>query len=503
MVLYDENRVTLAGSTSLTFTEDVDARYAALGWYVQRVEDGNDLGAIETCLRNAVRSQGRPSLIRVRTVIGYGSPNKQGTFAVHGSPLGVEEVARAKRALGWPPDAEFSVPQEARDHFRSAVARGEEWEREFRVRFDVYAREFPSLAQELRRRMQGGLPEDWARDLPEFPAGAEGLATRKASAKVLAQLGHSVPELVGGSGDLDPSTYTQLEGEGDFQAPSRSSEGAQGAAGGPWGYDGRNIHFGVREHAMGCIVNGLAYHGGFVPFGATFLAFSDYMLASIRLAALARLGSIFVFSHDSIGLGEDGPTHQPIAQLASLRSMPGLLVIRPCDANETRWAWQVAIEQRHRPTALVLTRQSVPTLDRSRLSSAEGLCRGAYVLNPNESADPDLILMATGSEVSLLVVAAELLRAQGLRARLVSMPCWRLFEEQSPEYRESVLPARVTARVAVEAASPLGWDRYAGPKGAIIALDRYGASAPGATVMQQLGFTPEHVARRALEIVTS
>ncbi len=501
LVLYDDNHVTLSGSTPITFSEDVGKRYAALGWHVQRVTDGNDPAAIEAAIRNALDVTQQPSLIMVRTIIGYGAPDKQGTFAAHGSPLGAEEVARTKRNLGWPADADFLVPEQARAHFRTALERGAQLSEQARARFAAYQESFPALAAELERRLQGRLPEGWARALPAFAADAKGLATRKASGKVLTQLAHALPELMGGSADLDPSTFTKLEGEGDFEAPAHAREPVQGAVGGVWGHAGRNLHFGVREHAMGCIVNGLCYHGGFIPFGATFLAFCDYMRPPIRLAALAHLGAIFVFTHDSIGLGEDGPTHQPIAQLASLRALPELLVIRPCDANETRVAWQVAIEQRQRPTVLVLSRQSLPTLQRETLASAEGLRRGAYVLDATDGSDPDVILMATGSELSLVLAATRELRASGTRVRVVSMPCFRLFEEQGADYRESVLPARVTARVAVEAASPLGWDRYAGPRGAIIAIDRFGASAPGEVVMRELGFTPEHVAQRARDVL--
>ncbi len=500
IALYDDNQVTLAGSTSVGFSEDVGGRYEALGWHVQRVEDGNDLAALETALQRAVDVRDKPSLIMVRTILGYGAPNKQGTFAAHGSPLGEGEVAATKRNLGWPPDAKFRIPEEAGAHLRSAVERGRALEERWRARFEAYRRAFPELATELERRLEGRLTDSWAKDLPTFPADAKGIATRKASGKVLTQLAHVLPEVFGGSADLNPSTDTELQGEGDFQAPWRSREKVQGAAGGAWDYSGRNLHFGVREHAMGAIVNGLGYHGGFIAFSATFLAFSDYMRAPIRLAALAQLGSIFVFTHDSIGLGEDGPTHQPIGQIASLRAIPNLLVFRPGDANETRWSWQVAIEQRHRPSALVFTRQNVPTLDRKALASAEGVRRGAYVLNP-DVRDPELILMATGSEVGVIVAAAERLRGEGKRVRLVSMPCWRLFEEQDAAYRESVLPAKITARVAVEAASPLGWDRYAGPRGAVIAVDAFGASAPGEVVLREYGFTPEHVIERARQVL--
>jgi transketolase len=501
IVLYDNNHVTLSGTTSITFTEDVLARHRAYGWHVQQVEDGNDLVAIERALRAAKDTSDRPSLISIQTILGYGAPDKQGTFQAHGSPLGHDEVVNAKRRLGWPIDPPFHIPPAALAQFRGAIVRGRELGHAWHQRFAAYTSAYPELARELARRFDGELPETWADRLPEFAADAKGMATRKASEAVLQQLAQRVPEIVGGSGDLDPSTYTWLKQDGDFESSARPSRNAQGKAGGGWSYAGRNIHFGVREHAMAAAVNGLAYHGGFIPFGATFLAFSDYMRPAIRLAALAKLNSIFVFTHDSVGLGEDGPSHQPVEQIAALRAIPNVLVIRPCDANETRWAWQLAIEQQTRPTALVLTRQAVPTLDRSMYESAELLRRGAYVLDRADDAEPDLILIASGSEVGLIVAAQPILRAAGLNVRLVSMPSWRLFEEQSADYRDSVLPARVTARLAVEAASPFGWERWTGSRGAVIGIDRFGASAPGEVVLENLGFTADAVAQRALALV--
>ena len=505
IVLYDNNHVTLSATTPIAFTEDVAARYRAYGWHVEELDDGNDLRAIERAIQSAKDVPDRPSLISVRTVLGYGAPDKQGTFAAHGSPLGAEETRKAKQSLGWPKEPPFYVPDEALAHFRSAVDRGRQLEAAWSDALDAYGRDFPELAKEIKRRFSGDLPDGWAADLPTFAADAKGLATRKASEAVLQAVARTVPELVGGSSDLDPSTYTWLKEDGDLESPQRSSRSVQGLVGGGWGYGGRNVHFGVREHAMAATVNGLVYHGGFVPFAATFLIFSDYMRPSIRLAALAELHAIFVFTHDSIGLGEDGPSHQPIEQLASLRAIPNLLVLRPCDANETRWAWQTALEQRDRPTVLVLTRQHVPTLDRALYAPADLLRRGAYVLNPPASGDrqaPDVILIATGSEVALIVAAESILRKVGVRARLVSMPSWRLFEEQPGDYRESVLPAAVTGRLAVEAASPLGWERWTGLGGAIIGIDRFGASAPGATVFREYGFTVEHVVDEALALVS-
>ena len=501
IVLYDNNNVTLSGTTSITFSEDVAARYRAYGWHVEHVEDGNDLPAIEASIRAAI-DEAAPSLVIVDTVIGYGAPNKQGTFEAHGSPLGPDETKRTKQALGWPPDAQFRVPAEAGTHFQAAAERARARARDWRTQLERYAGEHPDLVDELVRRFGARLPDAWSAALPRVAADAKGMATRKASEAVLQEIARSVPELVGGSGDLDPSTFTWLKQAGDFEPPSLNivEGGSQGTAGGGWSYAGRNIHFGVREHAMGAAVNGLAYHGGFIPFGATFLVFSDYMRPAIRLAALARLRSIFVFTHDSIGLGEDGPSHQAVEQVAALRAIPNLLVIRPADANETRVAWQVAIETRHRPTALVLTRQVVPTLDPDRFASADGLRKGGYVLDRDETSSggaPDVILIATGSEVSLIVEAAEKLRGEGMRARLVSMPCWRLFEEQSRDYQDGVLPPAVGARVAVEAGTSFGWERFVGPAGSIVAVDRFGASAPGETVMREYGFTADDVARAA------
>ena len=500
IVLYDNNHVTLSATTPIAFTEDVAARYRAYGWHVLEVEDGNDVGALERAIATARDVTDRPSLISVRTVIGFGAPSKQGTFHAHGSPLGSDETRRAKQALGWPVEPAFFVPDEALAHFRSALGQGRELETQWNQNFIAYQREFPELAQELTRRFAGALPEGWADQLPVFAADPKGLATRKASESVMQSVARAIPELVGGSADLNPSTYTWLKEDGDFEAPARNQD-VQGLVGGGWGYGARNIHFGVREHAMAAAVNGLAYHGGFAPFAATFLVFSDYMRPSIRLAALAQLRATFVFTHDSIGVGEDGPSHQPIEHVAALRAIPNLLVIRPCDANETRWAWQTAIEQRDRPTVLVLTRQAAPTLDREVYAPAELLRRGAYVLNPSAEAErPDVILLASGSEVALIVAAERVLREASVRARLVSMPCWRLFEEQSADYREGVLPQAVTARLAVEAGSPLGWERWTGLSGAIIAIDRFGASAPGATVFEEYGFSVEHVVEQALAL---
>jgi transketolase len=412
---------------------------------------------------------------------------------VHGSPLGSEEVKAAKENLGWPLEPAFLIPDDVSAHFRGAKERGAQQQNEWRKRLAAYQAAFPDLAAELTLRLAGALPDGWDTELPAFKADPKGVATRKASEGVMQALAAKLPELVGGSADLDPSTFTWLKGQGDFAPASQPQEGVQGAVGGVWDYSGRNVHFGVREHAMGAVVNGMAYHGGFIPYGSTFLVFSDYMRPAVRLSALARLGSVWVYTHDSVGVGEDGPTHQPVEHFMALRAIPDLVFIRPADANETAWAWKVAIRNRHRPTALALTRQNVPTLDRSMYASAEGLTRGAYVLNPRATAEPDIILIATGSEVQLIVAAEPILAAKGITARLVSMPCWGLFEEQTLDYRESVLPGSVTARLAVEMGVSLGWERWIGTEGATLTLDRYGASAPGEVAIKELGFTTERV----------
>ncbi|HLK10378.1 MAG TPA: transketolase [Candidatus Binatia bacterium] len=498
IVLYDDNHVSLSGTTSLTFTEDVGRRFEAYGWRVTRVDDGNDLAALEEALRAAQAGRDRPSLVIVRTHLGYGAPHKQDTFEAHGSPLGPEELRAAKARLGWPLEPSFLIPPEALAHFRRAVDRGRAWEQEWEAGLTAYARAYPAEAAELRRVSAGKLPDGWETGLPSFPPDAKGLATRKASETLLQELARRLPELMGGSADLNPSTFTWIKGEGDFESPVAAAEGVQGAVGAAWGYGGRNLHFGVREHAMGAAVNGMALHGGVLPYGATFLMFHDYMRPAVRLSALSRLGCVWVYTHDSVGLGEDGPTHQPVEHYAALRAIPGLLFIRPCDANETVWAWRVAIANRRRPTALALTRQNVPTLDRTRFAAADGLQRGAYVLNP-EVPDPEIILLASGSEVQLIVAAAALL--PGRRVRLVSMPCWELFDEQPPAYREAVLPSAVTARLAVEAGVALGWHRWVGPAGATQTIDRFGASAPGGEIFEHFGFTPAHVAARARELL--
>jgi len=499
VVLYDDNRIQLGGTTSLSFTEDVSLRYAAYGWQVQRVSDGNNLEALEKALHNARTEPNRPSLIIVQTTIGFGAPHKQGTFEAHGSPLGPDELKAAKANLGWP-EALFHLPEDTLSHFRSAIERGKKLESDWNARWEKYARAHPELAAELKRRLTSELPAGWEASLPSFPADPKGLATRKAGEAVLNALGKVLPELMGGSADLNPSTFTVLKGAGDFQSPHTTAEGAQGTSGGAWGYEGRNLHFGVREHAMGSIVNGLTLHGGVIGYGSTFLTFFDYMRPAVRLSAIMKIGSLWIYTHDSVGVGEDGPTHQPVEHYAAARAIPDLLFIRPGDANEVAGAYRVAIANRHRPTVLSLTRQNLPVLDRAVYASAEGVSKGAYVLNP-QVTDPQVILIATGSELSLIVEAEKKLAEQGVRARLVSMPCWELFEEQSPEYRESVLPASVTARLAVEAGVELGWHKWVGTHGDTLTLNRYGASAPAARVFKELGFTVENVAARAMKVL--
>jgi transketolase len=484
--LYDSNQVTLDGPASLSFTEDVGRRYEAYGWQVLHVADGNtDLAAIHEALEKAELEMNRPTLIVVRTTLGYGSPHKAGTSEAHGSPLGKEEVALTKKALGWEWEEPFHVPAEALEHFRTAVTRGAELQADWEKRFAEYEKSLPELAAEWRRRGRGELPDGWDSDLPDFKAG-EKEATRTAAGRVENAIAAKLPELIGGDADLGVSTNTPLKEGGNF-------DGQTGA--------GRNFHFGVREHAMAGIANGMAYHGGVRPFVATFFCFSDYMRPSVRLAALNELPVIFVWTHDSIGLGEDGPTHQPVEHLMSLRAMPGLTLIRPGDAAEAREAWRAAILHRDGPVGLVLSRQKLPVLDRDNLGSARGLARGGYVLaDPGQKA-PRVILIASGSEVSLALQARDRLESEGIPTRVVSLPSWELFDRQPREYREDVLPRSVPARLAIEAGVSLGWKRYVGDAGDSVSLDRYGASAPGETVLKELGFNVDNVVRRARRLL--
>lgn len=482
--LYDNNHISLEGGTDLVFTESVQHRFEAYGWHVLSVANGNDIDAIEQAINSARSELSRPSLLLIRTHVGYGSP-KQDTASAHGEPLGEEALKATKKNLGWPLEPEFYIPQEAQEHFQIAITNGAHWEKEWSEMLDAYQREHPALAATFHRLLQRELPSGWDENLPLFSTKEGQIATRDASGKVLNALAEKLPVLIGGSADLSPSTKTTLMGYSDF------------------GFDqfcGRNIHFGVREHAMGAIVNGMALHGTILPYGATFLVFSDYMRPSIRLAALMQTHSIFIFTHDSIGLGEDGPTHQPVEQLASLRAIPGLIVMRPADANETRACWQVAVSHRG-PVALVLSRQKLPVLDPSYYPILSGVQRGAYILVEAQAAQPDLILIGTGSEVSLILQVHEMLIEKNVRSRVVSMPSWELFDVQQREYRESILTPGIP-KLAVEAAAPLGWRKYVGDSGDIISVNQFGASAPGEIVMREYGFSVENVVAHAMALLS-
>jgi transketolase len=482
--IYDNNHISIEGKTDITFTEDVAGRFLAYGWNVLRVGDANDLDRIENALRNAVATTGRPSIVIVDSHIGYGSPHRQDTSAAHGEPLGEDEIKLVKKAYGWPTDAKFLVPNGVYEHLQAGIGRrGREAREAWEKQFSEYRKQFPELAAELDQIQKRELPANWSKDIPVFPADPKGVAGRDASAKVLNSIAPNLPWMIGGSADLTPSTKTRLTfpAAGDFQADTRS---------------GRNLHFGVREHSMGAILNGLAL-SKLRPFGSGFLIFSDYGRGAIRLSALMEIPVTYVFTHDSIGVGEDGPTHQPIEHLISLRAIPNLVVMRPCDANEVAEAWRTILTMPRQPVALILTRQALPTFDRKRFAAASGLSKGAYVLADAEGGKPEVLLMATGSEVSLCVDAYEELTRQGIRARVVSMPSWELFERQSEEYRQTVLPPTVKARVAVEQASTLGWCRYVGIDGAILGMKTFGASAPLKVLQKEFGFTTDHVVEAA------
>lgn len=505
IVLYDANQITLSATTNVTFSEDVGARFAAYGWQVQEI-DGMDVAAVDEALAAARADDSHPSLIVARTHIGFGSPNKVDTFQAHGEPLGKNEVELTKRAYGWPEDSQFFVPEEAKREFAKAGARGERRQAEWEQQANSYRAAYPELSRDFERALAGELPEHWDAKLPVFTPSDGDMATRDAGAKAIAVIAETVPNLVGGSADLDPSTRTMMKEKGDFHSALVPEGGqrprTQGAAGGAWGYAGRNVHFGIREHAMTAILTGMAHHGGLMPYAATFLVFSDYMRPGIRLAALSGAHVIYVWTHDSLAVGEDGPTHQPVEQIASLRAMPNMTLIRPADANETIEAWRIALQHRHGPVGLALTRQKLPILDRATLAPASETARGAYVLTDAlPGTPPELILIATGSEVSLALSAHRQLSGEGIRSRVVSMPSWELFEAQSGEYRDSVLPPAVSARVSIEAASPFGWERYVGLAGSIIGVDHFGASAPGPEVLTRYGFTVEHVIARAREVL--
>lgn len=480
--LYDDNLVSLAAKTNVTFTEDVGKRYEAYGWHVQRVQDGNDTAALEKAIQAARDVTDQPSLIMIRTVLGFGSPNKAGTHEAHGSPLGAEEVKLTKQALGWPLEPDFYIEADVLNHWRQAVEKGKAAETQWQAKWDAYRSAYPELAAELQRAMNGELPPDWDSAVPVFEPDAKGDATRNSSGKVLNAIARKVPTFMGGDADLAPSTKSQISGEGFF---------------GKDGYDKRNIAFGVREHAMGAVTNGIGVHGGIIkPYTATFLTFSDYMRPSMRLAALMELPVVFIFTHDSIGLGEDGPTHQPIEHFAALRAIPQMIVIRPADANETAAAWKVAMQIQHRPVTLIFSRQNTPTFSPEGVE--EGVAKGAYILSDCEG-EPQALLMATGTEVAIALQAQELLKQEGIRARVVSMPSFELFEQQDTAYKAHVLPASVKVRVAVEAAVKQGWEIYLNGGRFVGVVNRFGASAPYQVIYKNYGITPEAVAQAARE----
>lgn len=483
--LYDDNRISIDGSTNLAFTEDRGKRFEAYGWQVLRVADGNDVQMIDRAIRKAKKDP-RPSLIICRTHIGYGLPTRQDTNKAHGEPPGLDELRGAKENLGWPLEPDFYIPEDVLKFYRRALTTGKKQETAWHKEFVSYRREYPELAAEFERRMAARLPANWDAGLPQFDADAKGLATRAASGKVLNVLAERLPELIGGSADLTPSNNTWITSSQSIQSDNPG---------------GRYLHFGVRENGMGSVSNGIALHGGLRPFAATFAVFSDYMRPAIRLSALSHFRTIWIFTHDSIGLGEDGPTHQPVEHLAALRAIPNLSLIRPADANEVREAWVHAVQEINKPTALLFTRQAVPTLDRKVMSGAEGLHRGAYILADLGGGEPQLILMASGSEVELIVSAGNTLASEGINLRLVSFPSWDLFENQDAAYRESVLSPHITARVAVEAGVSQGWEKYVGCQGAIIAIDRYGASAPYKKIYEEYGLTPAKVATKARQLL--
>ncbi len=483
--LYDDNRITIDGSTDLAFTEDRMARFDAYGWHTQVVPDGNDVEAIDKAIC-AAKEDNRPSIILCRTEIGYGLPTRQNTSKAHGEPPGEVELNGAKKNLNWPTEPRFFIPDDVLEHFRMAVEAGRSSEGDWNVRFQAYLRAHPQNAAEFVRRIESKLPHGWDAELPVFPADPKGMASRAASGKILNYLAQKLPELSGGSADLAPSNLTYLNGFHDFQATTPG---------------GRNFHFGVREHGMGAVINGMALHKGIIPYGATFLVFSDYMRGALRISALSKIKSIWVFTHDSIGLGEDGPTHQPVEHLAALRAIPNFSVIRPADANETSEAWKLAITRQEGPTALIFSRQSLPTLDRVECSPASNLKRGAYILAEFGNGKPDLILMASGSEVSLILDAAKKLAIEGLCIRVVSFPSWDIFQSQSEDYKERVFPSDITARLSVEMGIAQGWDQWVGSKGTIISIDHFGASAPADILFEKFGFTVENIVKKSQELL--
>jgi transketolase len=483
---YDDNNITIDGHTNLAFQEDVGKRFEAYGWHVQRISDVNDLDALRKAIKAAQEEEGKPSLIIVKSVIAYGSPNKADTSEAHGSPLGKEEVILTKQNLGWPWEEPFYVPDEALQHCRQAVLKGEEEQRAWQERMDAYEREFPEAASEYKLFISGGLPEGWDDELPEFKPEKGAVATRSSSGEVIQVLAKKIPNLLSGAADLYPSTSAYIKGGGDLEGDN---------------FAARNVHYGIREHAMGSILNGMVLHKGVIPFGSTFLIFYDYMRPPLRLAAIMKIPTIMVYTHDSIGLGEDGPTHEPVEQLAGLRSVPNMWTVRPADANESTYAWKVALTRRDGPTCLILSRQKLPTFNRSEVGPAEGVLRGAYILAEADGGRPDLIIISTGSEVQWALEARPRLQEQGIKTRVVSMPCWELFEEQDQSYRDEVLPPDVKKRLAVEAGSPMGWHKWVGTEGSIIGVETYGASAPAEIIFEKYGFTPDNVVQHGLALM--
>jgi len=501
IVLYDDNKISLSGSTRLCFSEDVAARFAAYGWKVLTVEDGNDVPSVDKALAEARGQSAKPTLIRVHTHIGYGAPKKQDSSEAHGTPLGADELRGAKEKLGWPVEPMFTLPAEALSVYRRSAEEGARLEKEWKELLEKYSKQFPEQAAELRRRIAGELPQGWEEKIPAFAPADGNIATRKASEKILQQLADALPELFGGAADLNPSTFTWMKKLGNFQKPDGPLEKIEGAVEGGWDYSGRNLHFGVREHAMGAICNGLAYHGGFIPFGSTFMVFYDYMRPAVRISAISSLHTLWIYTHDSVWLGEDGPTHQPIEHLAAMRATPNLVVVRPADAAETAEAWKIALKRNHGPTVLALTRQNLPIFDRSETQSAQGTAKGAYVLWESKAGAPAIILMASGSEVHPVLAAAKKLDQEGIPARVVSFPSWELFGAQDAAYRESVLPSKCAARLAVEAGVSQGWEKWVGGQGDILAIDTFGASAPLAVLQEKLGFTADAVLGRAKKLL--
>lgn len=502
IVFYDNNHVSLAAGTNITFTEDRAKRFEAFGWHTISLPDGNDMDAIEKALEEARQEKDRPSLILVRTHLGYGSPNKQDTYKAHGSPLGEKEVKLTKENLDWPVEPKFYVPDDVLSNFRVAVDKGKKAEEEWNHKFAKYKKEYPQQAEELSRAIHGELPENWDNEIPSFTPDDGPMATRVASGKVMNAFAAKLPNFIGGSADLNPSTHTALEGFGDFEPPTWAEGDQQGSSGGDWSYAGRNLHFGVREHSMGSVMNGLAAHDGILPFGASFLIFSDYMRPPMRLASLMKFHVIYVFTHDSIALGEDGPTHQPVEQLIGLRSIPGYTVFRPADANETAAAWREAIEHKNAPVVLVLTRQKLPVLDTQKYTDLpEGVRKGGYVLaDAPDGEEPDVILIATGSEVHLALDARQALIEDGIGARVVSLPSWNIFDTQPEDYKSKVLPEDIPM-LAIEAGSPLGWRPYVGPHIDVIGVDQFGASAPGEIVYREYGFSVDNVRKHVMALL--